>query len=129
MGQPNFPQTPPVSDGINLLPSHTTIAQTLFTAPAGNGVMVGRIRACSTDTAPITLQFSRVIGAKTLIIGESQVPAGAGTDGSTAWKDILDDINVGEAMTLKAEEVLKVAAKTTITSAKQIDIHLEGAPL
>ncbi|KAF0235053.1 MAG: hypothetical protein FD177_212 [Desulfovibrionaceae bacterium] len=128
MGQPNFPQTPAVSVAFNLTPTHNSTATTVYTAPSDKSVMAGRIRATSTDTVAVNLQFSRTIGGVTVIIGEVQIPAGAGTNGSGAWVDILDSINLGESMTLAPGEVLKIKP-TTISSAKQIDIHIEGAPL
>lgn len=129
---PNFAGTPAISAGLSLANANGTSLVDFYTAPAapdGKGVMAGRLRATSDDTAAVTLQFVRTISGVDFVIGESQVPAGAGTNGTTAWKDLLADINLGLPLTLAPGEKIRVKAKTAVTTAKKIDITMEAAPL
>lgn len=130
MGQPNFPQTPAISDGRVFVPGDATNMVDVYAAPSDKSVMVGRIRACSNDTVERDFVVSRKLGSKELYIGMFSVPIGAGRVKGTAWVDVLDEINVGEAFTLVPGEILRMGLVTNaVSSAKQIDIHLEGAPL
>lgn len=127
---PAFPGVPPITAGFSLANANgTSFVDFCTAAESGNGAMLGSLRAASSDTAAQTLQFARNLGGVDYVIGESQVPAGAGTNGTTAWKDLLSDINLGNAMTLAPGEKLRVRAKTAITAALKIDIVMEGAPL
>jgi hypothetical protein len=63
------------------------------------------------------------------VYGESQVPASSGTNGSVGWKDIMADLNLGNAMTLAPGEKLRVRAKTALTAGLKIDLIMEAAPL
>jgi hypothetical protein len=127
---PNFPGTPAITGALSLYNTTGTGFQDFYAAPAGgNGVMCGRLRAASSDTAAVTLQFARYVSGADYVIGESQVPAGAGTNGTAVWKDVLADLNLGNAMTLSPGEKLRVRAKTAVTAALKIDLIMEGAPL
>ena len=122
--KPAFPGTPAITAGISLTGESLT---DLYAAPgSGQGVLLGRLRAASTAAGAVTLQFVRNVGGADFVIGESQVPAGAGTNGATAWKDLLADVNMGLPMTLAPGEKLRVKAKSAPT---KIDIILEAAPL
>ncbi|MFZ5427747.1 MAG: hypothetical protein ACOZEN_12290 [Thermodesulfobacteriota bacterium] len=88
--------------------------------------MIGVIRAASDDTAAVTLQFKRAISGEDYVLGEVQIPAGAGTNGTAGWVDVLASINLGEAMNLPAGSKLRVAAKTAVASGKTIDLVAEG---
>ncbi|WP_243358611.1 hypothetical protein [Fundidesulfovibrio terrae] len=127
---PSFPGTPAITGALSLANATGTSLVDFYTAsPGGNGVMCGRLRAASSDTNAVTLQFARSIGGTDYIIGESQVPAGSGTNGTAVWKDLLADLNLGNAMTLSPGEKLRVRAKTAVTATLKIDLIMEGAPL
>jgi hypothetical protein len=128
--KPAFPGTPAITAGLSLTNSHgTNLADLYLASGAGQGVMLGRLRAASDDTAAVTLQFCRNVGGTDFVMGESQVPAGAGSNGAAAWKDLLADLNLGLPMTLAPGEKLRVKAKAAVTAGRKADIILEAAPL
>ena len=130
--QPAFPGVPAITFAGSLQNGDATNFKDFYAAPAaspGNGVMVGRLRAASSDTNAVTLQFVRTLSGVDYVYGESQVPAGAGTNGSVVWKDLLADLNLGNAMTLAPGEKLRVKAKTAVTAGLKIDLIMEAAPL
>lgn len=122
--KPAFPSTP-LDYGVKLQNADSTNVKDFFTSPTG-GVMVGVLRAASDDTVAVTLQFLRTIGGTDYVLGEVQIPAGAGTNGATGWVDVLASLNLGEAMNLPAGSKLRVKAKTAVTAAKTIDLVAEG---
>lgn len=127
---PNFPGTPAITGALSLVNATGTTFVDFYTASSGgSGVMCGRLRAASSDTAAVTLQFARSVSGTDYVIGESQVPAGAGTNGTVVWKDLLADLNLGNAMTLSPGEKLRVRAKSAVTATLKIDLIMEGAPL
>lgn len=127
---PNFPGVPAISGALSLVNATGTAFVDIYSASSGgNGVMVGRLRAASTDTAAVTLQFARSVGGTDYVYGESQVPAGSGTNGSSVWKDVLADLNLGNAITLAPGEKLRVRAKTAVSSGLKVDLIMEAAPL
>lgn len=129
MAGPFFPNVPCFTPAVSIAPADTTVNKTLRTVASANGEILARLRATSTDTAAQTLQFTRNVGGVDYVIGESQVPAGAGTNGSTVWKDVLADINAGNPITLAPGEILKVRSKVTVTAACAINVLCEGVPL
>ena len=127
---PAFPTTPPVSAGVTLSSADNGAWKQILEAPAdGSGVLVGRLRAVSDDTAGVSLIAARNIGGVYYRIGCATVPAGAGNSAGVAWKDLLADLNLGESLALAPSEGLYVMPLTAITAAKTIWLHLEGAPL
>ena len=125
---PAFPGLPAITAARGLVNADSTTFVTLYSAPAapgGNGVLLSRLRAASTDTSAVTLQFARQVSSADFVLGEVQVPAGAGTDGSTAWVDLQASLNQGLALTLAPGEALRVRAKAAVTAAKTVDITAE----
>jgi len=122
--KPSFPSIP-VEFGSKLQDGDGTAVKDFITSPSG-GAMIGVIRAASDDTAAVTLQFKRTISGTDYVLGEVQVPAGAGTNGTTGWVDVLSSLNLGSAMNLPADSKLRVAAKTAVTIGKVIDLVAEG---
>ena len=129
---PPFLGVPAITAPLSLVNSTGTGFVDFYLAPSsgpGNGVLIGTIRATSSDTVTQTLQFARNISGTDYVYGESQVPAGAGTNGSVVWKDLLADLSLGNAITLSPGEKLRVRAKTAVTAGLEIDLIMEGAPL
>lgn len=126
---PCFPNVPCFTPAVAIAPADTTVNKTLRTVTSSNGEILARLRATSTDSVAQTLQFTRNVSGVDYVIGESQVPAGAGTNGTTPWKDVLADINAGNPITLAPGEVLKVRSKVTVTTACQVNVLCEGVPL
>ena len=127
---PAFPGVPAITGVLALTSTDGTSFKDFYTASnSGYGVLCGSLRATSSDTAAVTLQFARNMGGTDYAIGEAQVPAGAGTNGAMVWKDVLADINTGSAMTLAPGETLRVKAKSAVTAGVEIDLIMEAAPL
>lgn len=127
---PRFPDVPAFSPVAQILNADASNQKTLYTCATTNGVLIGRLRATNSDPSnAYTLQFAITVSGTDYIIGESQVPAGAGTNGSTGWKDILADLNLSSPITLANGETLKVKSKTTVTGSYAVSIRAEGAPL
>ncbi|GFK96005.1 hypothetical protein NNJEOMEG_03879 [Fundidesulfovibrio magnetotacticus] len=130
---PAFPGLPAATAARALVNADATAFVTLHTAIAagsgGKGVLLGRLRAASDNASAITLQFARQVSGTDYVLGEVQAPAGAGTDGATAWVDVLASLNSGLPLTLSPGEALRVRAKVAVTSGKRIDITAEVAPL
>lgn len=125
MGQrPVFPATPAMY-GAKFQNADGTALKDLFTSPDG-GMMLGVLRAASDDTAGVVLQFAVQLSGTDYVLGEVQIPAGSGTNSTTGWVDLLDSLNLGEAMNLPAGAKLRAKAKTAVTAAKVIDIVAEG---
>lgn len=122
---PNLPATP-LDYGVKLQNADSTNVKDFFTAPVG-GVMIGSIRAASDDTSAVVVQILKTIGGTDYVLGEVNIPAGSGTNGTTGWVDILASLNLGVAMNLAAGSKLRVKAKTAVTATKTIDIVAEGA--
>ena len=128
--KPSFPGLPPVSVGVNMTSADNGLWKTIFACPAGgSGVLVGRLRGVSNDSAGLHLKLARVIGGTNYPVGFTVIPAGAGDSAAVGWKDILSDLNQGESLALAPGESLSVYLASAITSGKQVTVHLEGAPL
>lgn len=122
--KPSFPGTPVVYP-VKLQNADGTGFKDFLTSPTG-GVMLGRIRVASDDTAAVVLQFAYNVSATDYVLGEVSIPAGAGTNGTTPWVDVLAQLNLDDAINLPAASKLRVKAKTAVTAAKTIDLVAEG---
>jgi len=91
--------------------------------------MVGRIRAVSDDSASVSLMAARNIGGVYFPCGCFTVASGAGYSGTVPWKDVLEDLNTGQPLTLAPGESLCVKPSTSVSDGKNVWLHLEGAPL
>jgi len=126
----SWPSIPPISVGLALTSADNGAWKKFHEAPAnGNGILLGRLRAVSDDTAGVSLVAARNIGGTYYRIGCVTVPAGAGNSAGVAWKDLLADLNLGESLALAPSEGLYVMPVTNVTAAKTLWLHLEGAPL
>jgi len=122
--KPAFPATP-VEFGVKLLNADGTAVKDFIVSPA-TGCRMGVIRAASDDTVAVTLQFKRTIGGTDYVLGEVQIPAGAGTNGTTGWVDVLASLNLDLPINLPAGSKIRVAAKTAVAAGKTIDLVAEG---
>lgn len=122
--KPLFPCAP-VDFGVKLANSDGTGVKDLAAA-SGDGVMIGCIRACSDCATDVTLQFSRTVAGVDHVIGEAQVPAGSGTNGSAGWVDVLAALYKGEAMNLPGGSRLRLKAKTAVPEGRTVDVVAEG---
>ena len=103
----------------------------VFTAGADGGAIM-KCNAVSTDTVARILILHVDDGAVVAKLGEVNVPAGAGTDGSTPSVDLFDKVAMPGAfqadgsLPLGAAATLSISAKVTLTAAKTIDIAVQG---
>lgn len=117
--------------GTSFTDADTTVAKAIFLAPA-DGSTITNINATSDDTSDVIAVITKNDGSNDFIIGEITIPAGAGTDGVTPAKSLLDSVAIPGAlqndgsMILKAAWSIKVNAKVTMTAAKQVDIVASG---
>lgn len=116
MATPGVRSVPPVHLYENLVQADGTNFVTLHTVTAEKGIDLGSLRATSTFSSAVTLQFAATLGGVDHILGEVQVPAGAGTNGTTGYVDILDQLNAGLVLSLAPSLVLKVKSKTEIST-------------
>ena len=117
---PNVPQT----TGIAIVPADTTTEKTLVTA-AVNGTRIDAISGVSSDTADRVVQLIMNDGANSFPLGEVTIPAGAGTNGTTKAKQVLNPVDLpwldeSGAIFLKAGCKLNMKSEVTVTAAKQL---------
>jgi len=117
------------------LPADTTVAKQIF-APSAEGSRVDGIIITSTDTVARVVLIQINDGSGISKLGHINVPAGAGTDGSTP---AVAGLNRGNLPWLKIDASgnpyvnlnngmnLEAGMLATITAAKQIDICILGA--
>jgi len=120
-------QAKPSTPGISITSSEGTALQTLFTA-TGDGALIDHISVTSTDTAIITLSLTLNDGTSDFVIGEVDIPVGAGT-GTVPAKNLLDKtempfLQADGSLPMGASTILKIAADGTQTGT--LDIVLFG---
>ena len=114
-----------------IVPGDTTVATSLITAGA-DGAAVTNLTATSDDTSAVTAVISIDDGTLEVQVGEVVIPIGAGTDGSTPAKNLLDTtampglLQGDGSLLLGPDAELLVAAKVTITAAKTVSLTLVG---
>ena len=119
------------TNNVSILPADTTVDQDLVTAGA-DGASVTNLTATTTDTSAVIVVIKVNDGTTDLIIGEVTVPIGSGTNGTAPTKNLLDAIAMpgvlqeDGSLLLGATAILSVAAKSTITTAKTLDISAVG---
>jgi hypothetical protein len=120
-----------LSSNVEIDPADTTTPQTIFTAGADGGAAIN-LTATTTDTSAVIVVIRVNDGTTTNVIGEVTVPAGAGTDGSTPAKNLLDIaampgvFQADGSLGIGPNSILTVAAKATITAAKVLSISMYG---
>ena len=108
-----------------------TALQTVLTAGADGGA-VTLMSATTTDTSEVIAVLTLNDGTTAVIIGEVTVPAGAGTDGATPAKNLLDNVAMPGALqadgslVMGPTAVLSVSAKVAVTAAKTLDVTASG---
>ncbi len=122
---PIFPLTIQQS-AISILPADTTTEKTLVTGGT-NGTRIDVISATSTDTSAVVCQAIINDGSTSYVVGEFTLAIGQGTDGSTKAKKVLNSsdlpwLDASGALFLKAGWKLNIKAKTTVTTAKALNL-------
>lgn len=107
--------------------------KTLVT-PAGDGTRLKNLIATSDDTSSRTLQLVKSVSAVDYILGEIDIPAGAGTDGATEAVDVfagtrikgLQTDGISKWIDVANGTTLSLQAKVAVTAAKTIYLSGEG---
>jgi hypothetical protein len=102
--------------------------------PVGAGTRLKSLIICSDDTVARVLQLVKTVAAVDYILGEIDVPVGAGTDGATAAVDVFAGTRIKGLQTDGVSKWIDVAtgttfslqAKVAVTAAKTIHICGEG---
>lgn len=130
---PSFPGVPPVQGGATLVNADGAAAyKDLYMAPSGvsdKGILMGRLRAVSDDTVAVNVRLAIRVADVDYPLGVVQIPAGAGDTAGVAWKDILADLNVGEALEMAPGAVLRAKPLVAVTAAKTVTFFWTNAPL
>ncbi len=120
-----------VTSNVSIANSDGTDLQTMLTAGTDGGA-VTRLSATTTDTRAVIEVLTLNDGTTAIVIGEVTVPAGAGTDGATAAKNLLDStsmpgvLQADGSLVLGPAAVLSVSAKSAVTATKTLDVTALG---
>lgn len=104
-----------------------TTAQTLLTAGT-DGTNISSLAVTSTDTSVVTLQLYINDLSTDFLIGEVDIPIGAGTDGGTTPAvNLLDSADIpfmqnDGSLPIQGLYLLKVAAKVAVTAARKVTL-------
>jgi hypothetical protein len=120
-----------VTSNVSIANSDGTDLQTVLTAGADGGA-VTQLSATTTDTSAVIAVLTLSDGTTAVIVGEVTVPIGAGTDGSTPAKNLLDGtampgvLQEDGSLVMGPAAVLSVSAKVAVTAAKTLDVTASG---
>jgi len=118
---------------IRLQNADGTTFKSLGIAPPADGSRVKALHITSDDTSARVLQLCVTISAVDYVIGEINVPAGSGTDGTTVAVSGLNSTSMPALQTdgiqrwldLANGSELKIKSKTAVTAAKTIYVIAE----
>lgn len=110
-----------------------TAKKTVVT-PVGAGTRLKSLIVTSDDTAARVLQLVKTVAAVDYILGEIDIPIGAGTDGATNAVDVfagtrikgLQTDGISKWIDVASGTTLSLQAKVAVTAAKTIYIVGEG---
>lgn len=113
--------------------SDGTNAVTFFTAGV-SGSKLEAIAATSTDTSAVVVQAIITVSSVDYVVGEINIPAGSGTNGTSEAVDVLNVTDlpwltgdgVNQCLLLASGVPLKFKAKTTVTAGKIIQLFGQG---
>jgi len=111
---------------LDIEPADTTSLQTLLTA-GSNGSRINSISVISDDTSDVVLAIYYNDLTTDFLIGSVNIPTLSGTDGSVPAVSLLNSTDLpflGEdlALYLEGSDIIKIAALTTVTTAKKITL-------
>lgn len=130
---PIFPQT--VKNYVaQILPADASTKKTLVTG-ATNGTKIEALTIASTDTAARDVSLYMTISAVDYLLATVSIPANSGNTNalpaidairSAQWPGLSYDANGNKILYVASGSVLKIAALTTVTTAKEIDVLAVG---
>lgn len=105
--------------------------------PVAAGTRLKNLIATSDDTVARTFQLIKTVGGIDFILGEIDVPIGAGTDGATSAVDVfaggrikgLQTDGVSKWIDVANGTTLSMKAKVAVTAAKTVYFVGEGGDL
>jgi len=111
---------------LDIEPGDTTSLQTLVTA-GSNGSRINSISVISDDTSDVVLAIWYNDLTTDFLLGSVNIPTLSGTDGSAPAVSLLNSTDLpflGEdlALYLEGSDIIKIAALTTVTTAKKITL-------
>lgn len=112
------------NQAVSFVNADGTAEKTLVTGGT-NGTRIDAISVTSDDTSNRDFRLSINNGATSYIVGEITVPLGAGTDGATKAKKVLNSadlpwLDASGALFIKAGWKLNINAKVAVTAAKTV---------
>lgn len=119
---------------VKIVNADGTGLKSLGIAPPTAGTRVKSLIVTTDETVARTLQLVKTIGGATYILGEVDIPVGAGTDGATAPIDVLNSARIKGLQTdsiskwidVASGDSLSLQAKVAITAGKTIYCSGEG---
>lgn len=120
-----------VSKNIQIDNADGVASEVIFSAGVDGGALV-KMSATTDDTADVIVVITSNDGTQVVPLGEVTVPAGAGTDGSTPAKNLLDEValpgvlQADGSLVVGANASISVAAKSAVTATKTLDIASLG---
>lgn len=122
-----------IKNGPGQIVNATGSALVTLVTPGANGSRVKSLVATSDDTSARVVQLVVTIAAVDYIVGEVNVPIGAGTNGTEKAVSLLDTYNlpwlqtdgISFFMELAFGSVLKVRSKVTVTAGKTLQFFSE----
>lgn len=111
--------------------SDGTTPELMFTGGADGGAVL-KLTASTDDTSAVIAVLTVSDGTVSVVLGEVTVPIGAGTDGSTPVKNLLDDVAIPGAfqsdgsLAMGPVATLSVNAKSAVTAGKTLNMSLSG---
>jgi len=119
-----------VSPAIQIIDADASAQKTVFSAGVDGGAITN-LTATSSDSVDVIIIVSLNDSVQTNIIGEVNVPAGSGTDGTLPAINLLDSTKItllqnDGSVLLGSGAALEVNAKTTVTAATTIFVTALG---
>jgi hypothetical protein len=119
---------------VKIVNADGTGLKSLSVAPPAAGTRVKSLIVASDDTVARVLQLVKTIGGVAYILGEVDIPIGAGTDGLTAAVDVyaaprikgLQTDGIVKWIDVANGDLLGLQAKVAITAGKTIYVSAEG---
>lgn len=109
-------------DAIVLTSADTTVAATLLTAPAGDGVLLRAINVATDDTTDVDVDVILNDGATDYYLGTRNVPAGSGRTAESysidaLHPDYIAGLDANGELWVPGGWTVKVACQATMTAA------------
>lgn len=124
-------QAKPKTSSIEIDNADGTALQNLFDVTGSDGALVDNVAVTTDDTADVTLVLVLNDGTSDFTLGEIEIPAGSGTNGTALPVNLLDVdvfpfLQTNGGIPLGPNDILKVKAKSAITATKVVHLTAFG---